>query len=174
MKSYGVRVHFLNRGLLGGRKSFQSRYATPIAQGDTECAETLRKRLRPFVLRRLKLEVAPELPPRSEVVLHCELSTDERNVYDAIRASEVAQVVESLRGGGNVMAALEALLRLRQAACHSALVPGQSAPGSTKLDLLMDRLEQAIAEGHKALVFSQVDFVPGPLRTRSSKCGDPV
>ena len=149
------QVHFLNRGLLGGRKHFQSRYATPIAQGDTECAEALRKRLRPFILRRLKLEVAPELPPRSEVVLHCELSTDERNVYDAIRASEVAQVVESLRGGGNVMAALEALLRLRQAACHSALVPGQSALGSTKLDLLVDRLEQAIAEGHKALVFSQ-------------------
>ena len=68
---------------------------------------------------------------------------------------EVAQVVESLRGGGNVMAALEALLRLRQAACHSALVPGQIAAHSTKLALLMDRLEQAVAEGHKALVFSQ-------------------
>lgn len=149
------QLHFLNRGLLGGRKGFQSRYADPIAQGDSDCAETLRKRLRPFILRRLKIDVAPELPPRSEVVLHCELSEDERNVYDAIRASEVAQVVESLRGGGNVMAALEALLRLRQAACHSALVPGQVAAHSTKLALLMDRLEQAVAEGHKALVFSQ-------------------
>ena len=149
------QLHFLNRGLLGGRKSFQSRYAAPIAQGDAQTAETLRQRLRPFILRRLKVDVAPELPPRSEVVLHCELSEDERNVYDAIRASEVAQVVESLRGGGNVMAALEALLRLRQAACHSALVPGQSAAQSTKLALLMDRLEQAVAEGHKALVFSQ-------------------
>ncbi|MEE3327837.1 MAG: DEAD/DEAH box helicase [Myxococcota bacterium] len=149
------QLHFLNRGLLGGRKSFQSRYAAPISQGDADAAETLRKRLRPFILRRLKLDVAPELPPRSEIVLHCELSEDERNVYDAIRAAEVAQVVESLRGGGNVMAALEALLRLRQAACHSALVPGQSAAHSTKLALLVDRLEQAVAEGHKALVFSQ-------------------
>ncbi|MAI81043.1 MAG: helicase [Deltaproteobacteria bacterium] len=149
------QIHFLNRGLLGGRRDFQERYAVPIAQGDPIQSESLRERLRPFILRRLKVDVAPELPPRSEVVLHCELSSEERNVYDAIRAAEVAQVVERLRGGGNVMAALEALLRLRQAACHTALVPGQTAHGSTKLDLLADRLEQAVAEGHKALVFSQ-------------------
>ncbi|MFP6639763.1 MAG: SNF2-related protein, partial [Myxococcota bacterium] len=151
------QLHFLNRGLLGGRSDFQERYAGPIAQGDTDCAEALRQRLRPFMLRRLKRDVAPELPPRSEVVLHCELSPEERNVYDAVRAAGVAQVVERLRGGGRggIMAALEVLLRLRQAACHAALVPGQSVEGSTKIDLLVDRLQQAVEEGHKALVFSQ-------------------
>jgi superfamily II DNA or RNA helicase len=151
------QLHFLNRGLLGGLRDFQERYARPIADGDTDAADRLRERIHPFVLRRLKRDVAPELPPRTEVVVHCELSEEERAVYDAVRAATVAQVVEQLRSGqsGGVMAALEALLRLRQAACHSALVPGQTATGSTKIDVLVQRLEQAVEDGHRALVFSQ-------------------
>ncbi len=151
------QFHFLNRGLLGGRKDFQTRYARPIADGDAEAAERLRERIHPFVLRRLTREVAPELPPRTELVLHCELSKSEREVYDTVRAATVAKVVEQLRasGRGSVMAALEALLRLRQAACHSDLVPGQEASRSTKVDLLVERLDQAVEDGHKALVFSQ-------------------
>jgi SNF2 family DNA or RNA helicase len=60
-----------------------------------------------------------------------------------------------LEQGGGVMAALEALLRLRQAACHRGLLPGQHADGSTKLTTLLEALTEAAAEGHKALVFSQ-------------------
>jgi len=149
------QFHFLNPGLLGGRPDFQDRYARPMADGDAEVAARLRERIRPFLLRRLKRDVAPELPPRTDVVLHCSLDDDERAVYDAVRASTVSRVVEQLRGGGGVMAALEALLRLRQAACHPSLVPGQEAHRSSKLDLLRERLETAAAEGHRALVFSQ-------------------
>ncbi len=149
------QLHFLNPGLLGGRRDFQERYARPIAEGDEAAAARLRERVRPFVLRRLKRDVAPELPPRSEVVLHCELSAEEREVYDTVRAASVSRVVESLRQGGNMLEALEALLRLRQAACHAGLVPGQEAERSTKVDLLVERLSQAFEEGHKALVFSQ-------------------
>jgi SNF2 family DNA or RNA helicase len=166
------QLHFLNRGLLGGRTQFRDRYARPIAEGDTDVAARLRQRIRPFLLRRLKSEVAPELPPLTEVVLDCELSTDERAVYDAVRAATVRGVVEQLRAGGNVMAALEALLRLRQAACHSTLVPGQeaNATSSSKLETLYERLEEAVADGHKALVFSQwtslLDRVEPGLRER--------
>ena len=149
------QLHFLAPGLLGGRSDFRDRYARPIAEGDAEAARRLRRRIRPFVLRRLKKEVARELPPRSEVVLRCELDEGERGVYDAIRAASVPQVVRQLRAGGGVMEALEALLRLRQAACHAGLVPGQQARRSSKLELLLDRLEQAFEDGHKALVFSQ-------------------
>ncbi len=149
------QLHFLNRGLLGGRTQFRARYARPIADGDANCAERLRERIRPFLLRRRKQDVAPELPPRTEIVLHCELSTAERAVYDAVRAATVEKIVAQLSEGGSVLAALEALLRLRQAACHSALVPGQLAEGSTKLELLASRLDEAAADGHKALVFSQ-------------------
>ncbi len=147
--------HFLNRGLLGGRKDFQERYAKPIGEARAGAAERLRGRIKPFVLRRLKREVAPELPPRTELVLHCTLSPDERKIYDAVRAAAQTEVVERLSAGGNVLAALEALLRLRQAACHPGLVPGQHADGSSKVSLLLEQLGEAVEEGHKALVFSQ-------------------
>jgi len=166
------QLHFLNPGLLGGRTQFRDRYSRPIAEGDQDVAARLRQRIRPFLLRRLKKDVAPDLPPLSEVVLDCELSTEERAVYDSIRAATVREVVERLRAGGNIMAALEALLRLRQAACHSSLVPGQEASmgSSTKLATLYARLEEAVADGHKALVFSQwtslLDHVEPGLRER--------
>jgi SNF2 family DNA or RNA helicase len=115
----------------------------------------LRERIRPFVLRRRKAEVAPELPPRTDIVLRCELGESERALYESIRGATVPSVVEKLRAGGNVMAALEALLRLRQAACHPGLLPGQEADSSAKVELLLEMLEHAREDGHKALVFSQ-------------------
>ena len=149
------QFHFLNRGLLGGRQDFQDRYAQPIAGGQPQAAERLRERIRPFILRRSKGEVAPELPPRTERVLHCELSDAERVVYDTVRAATLNDVVARLEAGGNVMAAFEALLRLRQACCHSGLVPGQIADTSAKVELLLEVLGEAVADRHKALVFSQ-------------------
>ena len=145
----------LNPGLLGTRADFDERYARPITAGDGDAAAHLQERLRPFVLRRLKREVAPELPPRTEVVLRAELEPSEREVYDAIHAATRHDVVSRLETGGNVLKALEALLRLRQACCHPALVPGQSAERSSKTALLVELLEEAVADGHKALVFSQ-------------------
>jgi superfamily II DNA or RNA helicase len=149
------QLHFANPGLLGTRARFDERTAKPIAAGDAGAAVQLRARIRPFVLRRRKSEVAPELPPRTEVVLRVELDERERAVYDAVRAATRAQVVERLASGGSVLAALEALLRLRQAACHTGLVPGQRADTSSKVELLVEELATTVAEGHKALVFSQ-------------------
>ncbi|HET6344831.1 MAG TPA: SNF2-related protein, partial [Myxococcota bacterium] len=126
------QFHFLNRGLLGGRQDFQDRYARPIAAAEPGVAARLRERIRPFMLRRLKREVAPELPPRTDLVLRCALGAAERSVYDAVRAATMQEVVSKLREGGSVIAALEALLRLRQACCHSALIPGQQATSSAK------------------------------------------
>jgi SNF2 family DNA or RNA helicase len=166
------QLHFLNPGLLGGRTDFRERYARPIAEGDEEIAARLRRRIRPFLLRRHKSDVAPELPPLSEIVIDCDLTSEERAVYDSVRAATVREVVAQLRAGGSVMAALEALLRLRQAACHPALVPGtREAPtSSSKLEALYGRLEEAVADGHKALVFSQwtslLDLVEPGLRER--------
>lgn len=149
------QLHFLNPGLLGGRTDFRDRYAQPLADGRPGVAERLRGRIRPFVLRRLKRDVAKELPPRTDLVLRFPLEEEERRVYDAILAATRKEVVERLGAGGNVMEALEALLRLRQAACHVGLVPGQEAARSSKVDLLLERLTQAVEDGHKALVFSQ-------------------
>jgi SNF2 family DNA or RNA helicase len=162
------QMHVLNRGLLGGRRDFQERYAKPVAEGVAGAAARLRERIRPYVLRRLKQDVAPELPPRTDATLYCELSEPERRVYDAVRAATLDEVVAKLSAGGGVLAALEALLRLRQASCHSALVPGQTADTSAKVERLRESLETVCAEGHKALVFSQwtsfLDLIEPHLR----------
>jgi superfamily II DNA or RNA helicase len=147
-------MRFANPGLLGGRSDFDAR-ARAVAAGDKREIERLRARIRPFVLRRLKRDVAPELPPRTEAVLRVELDERERAVYDAVRAASRADVLAMMEAGGGVMKALEALLRLRQAASHAALVPGQSASGSSKIEVLLEALATAAADGHKALVFSQ-------------------
>ncbi len=147
--------HFLDRGFLGGRADFENDYARPIAEGDRAAADRLRTRIKPLVLRRLKRDVAKELPPRTDVVLRCTLDAAERALYESVRAATQRDIVAQLSAGGSVMAALEALLRLRQACCHPSLLPDQSATRSSKLDLLRDTLEEALSEGHKALVFSQ-------------------
>jgi SNF2 family DNA or RNA helicase len=149
------QLHFANPGLLGGRSDFRDRYERTIAEGDGSAAAKLRARIRPFVLRRLKSEVLRELPPRVEAVLSCELDDGERAVYDAVRAAARDDVAKAFASGGGVFAALEALLRLRQAACHRGLLPGQQAETSSKIELLMEVLDEAVAEGHKILVFSQ-------------------
>ena len=149
------QFHFINRGLLGGRRHFQEHYARPIADGDPIALKRLRTRIAPFLLRREKRKVAKELPPRTDMIARCALSDDERTVYEAIKAATRKDVIEQLQAGGSIMAALEALLRLRQAACHVALLPGQQSERSSKLDLLLEMLDEVVAEGHKALVFSQ-------------------
>ncbi len=167
------QFHFLNRGLLGGRSDFEERYAKPIAEGDRGAGERLRQRIKPFVLRRLKRDVAKELPPRTDIVLRVTLDDDERALYDSVLAATRKEIVENLAQGGSVLAALEALLRLRQAACHRSLLPGQHADSSSKLDLLFDTLEEILSEGHKALVFSQwtgfLDLIEPGLRSRNLK-----
>jgi len=159
------QMHFVNPGLLGGRGAFRETYDRPIEAGEPGAAARLRHRIRPFLLRRLKADVAAELPPRTDAVLHCELDSEERKVYEAIRLATQKQVVAQLDAGGSVMHVLEALLRLRQAACDAALVPGQarafgvlpdgSPRASAKLRRLVASLEELVSAGHKALVFSQ-------------------
>jgi superfamily II DNA or RNA helicase len=152
-------MHFANPGLLGGASDFQERYSGPIESGDPDAASRLRSKIRPFILRRTKAEVVPELPSRTDTVLHVELDDTERSIYDAVRAATKQDVAERLAHGGGVLAALEALLRLRQAACHPSLlpslVPGPRAESSSKVERLLEALEESVAEGHKALVFSQ-------------------
>ena len=152
------QLHFANPGLLGTRERFAERVARPVEAGDELAGAALHRRVAPFVLRREKRAVAPELPPRTEVVLRCELDAAEREAYDAVRLATRREVVAQLAAGSSVLGALEALLRLRQAACHRGLLPGQrTEPGeaSSKLRLLLEQLRTVLAEGHRALVFSQ-------------------
>ena len=162
------QFQFINPGLLGSRDAFVERYARPIGEGMAGVAARLRERIRPFLLRRLKRDVAPELPPRTDVVLHVTLDDEERAAYDAVRAATRKDVADRIGHGGNALAALAALMRLRQAACHRGLLPGQDASRSSKIETLLEVLDEAVSEGHKALVFSQwtslLDLVEPRLR----------
>jgi SNF2 family DNA or RNA helicase len=126
----------------------------------------------------MKREVAKELPPRTDAIMYVELDDAERVTYDAIRAATHREIVKLLEAGGGVMAALEALLRLRQAACHPALLPGALRTGdvpqsSSKLERLMDALDDVVADGHRALVFSQwtslLDLIEPHLHAAGTK-----
>jgi superfamily II DNA or RNA helicase len=149
------QFNFINPGLLGGLKFFGDSIAKPIGSGDVEALKRLKSKIRPFVLRRHKNDVAKELPPKTETLLYAELSKDERKLYEIISAAARKDVLEKLQSGGSVMDALEALLRLRQACTHPSLVPGKLAKTSAKLDLLIETLTKIIQENHKAIVFSQ-------------------
>jgi superfamily II DNA or RNA helicase len=146
---------FTHPGLLGTQSGFDERFTRPMSNGNQAAAQRLKELTRPFLLRRMKKDVAQDLPPRTDATLPIELDPAERDVYDAILTATKGSVVQALKQGGSVLGALEALLRLRQAACHRGLVPGQSAENSSKTEALLDALADITADGHKALVFSQ-------------------
>lgn len=154
---------FLMPGYLGAAKEFKDRYETPITRrGDAAALRRLRQRLRPFVLRRTKAEVAPELPARIEQIAWCEMSAEQQSVYQAILDQGRRQVFEHAGKGGAVqqrMMVLTTLTRLRQACCHLDLLPASGGKTwnepSAKLELCLELIEEAISGGHRVLVFSQ-------------------
>ncbi len=159
---------FLNPGLLGSAKAFQ-RASSARTKGDDNL-DWLTRALRPFILRRTKEQVAPELPRRTEQTLQCELEPAQRRHYDELRAHYRQTLLARIARDGvnrSKMQILEALLRLRQAACHSGLIdPARAHEPSAKFELLIPRLLEVIEEGHKALVFSQFTSLLGLLRPR--------
>jgi non-specific serine/threonine protein kinase len=160
---------FLNPGLLGSLESFKENFATPIeSRGDEEAASTLRKLVYPFILRRTKAQVAPELPPRTERTLYVELEPAQRKLYNRLRdryRAELLGLIET-RGIQNArMKILEGLLRLRQVCIHPGLVEPTYREDAAKFELLFEMLETLRAENHKALVYSQ--FVEVLKRVRA-------
>ncbi|NRA43937.1 MAG: DEAD/DEAH box helicase [Oligoflexales bacterium] len=168
--------NFLNKGLLGSYEHFQKSYVKPILAGNKEAGERLRKRVKPFVLRRLKSQVAKDLPPRTDLVRYCTLSEHERQTYEALRLASRKEVLDKLANGGQVIQALELLLRLRQAACHLGLLPsGAEQEGySSKLNLILECLQNSLGTDNKCLVFSQwtqfLDLIQGALEKQSIPC----
>ncbi len=142
-------------GLLGPWPHFRARFAVPIERdGDLERRARLRGVLRPFLLRRTKAQVAPELPPRVEVVRPVELSVEERALYEAERR-EALERLAAEDPAGQRFAVLAALTRMRRLACHPALVHPDSRVASSKLAEALALADDLRAEGHRALVFSQ-------------------
>ena len=150
---------FLNPGLLGSLDYFKTEFITPIEKkGDVQAAQFLRKMVYPFILRRTKDQVAPELPPRSERILFTEMEPAQRKLYARTRdyyRGVLMGMLESEGLNNTRMKILEGLLRLRQISNHPHLVDDKFRGDSGKFELLIETLETLRAEGHKALVFSQ-------------------
>ncbi|MBI4229920.1 MAG: DEAD/DEAH box helicase, partial [Planctomycetes bacterium] len=149
---------FLNPGMLGSRSELASASGGP-ATDSLAAREALARAVRPFLLRRTKGQVAKDLPPRTEQTLFCEMDDAERERYAELRMHYRDVLLKRLdRDGVKKSSAhvLEALLRLRQAACHPGLLdPAKGALPSAKLETFLDRISEIIEEGHKALVYSQ-------------------
>ncbi len=163
---------FLNPGMLG-RSSLFKQFAAGTQ--DEQSRGLLAQGLRPFILRRTKKEVASELPEKLEQTIHCDMRKEQRRIYhelrDAYRASLLGEI-DRQGLGKTKMHVLEALLRLRQAACHPHLVnQGSDEESSAKLDVLLPDLEELISEGHKALVFSQFTSMLAIVRKHLDRRG---
>jgi SNF2 family DNA or RNA helicase len=153
---------FLMPGYLGSAQDFRERYELPIARGhDTQTQLRLSRRLRPFMLRRLKKEVAADLPSKLEQVLYCELTSEQRNVYQQLIEASRKEILDAAgpeSATRSRMLVLSALLRLRQVCCDLRLLKtGDVAPeqSSGKLELFGELLEEVLDGGHRVLVFSQ-------------------
>lgn len=153
---------FLNPGLLGSLEHFKSEFATAIERRDESSqsiAQILRRLIYPFILRRTKEQVAPELPPRTERIIYTELDSSQRKLYQKTRDYYRGLLMGMLEESGDIseirFKILEGLLRLRQVCIHPQLVEPTHRGQSAKFELLLETLETLQSEGHKALVFSQ-------------------
>ncbi|MFW5881363.1 MAG: SNF2-related protein [Roseicyclus sp.] len=155
-------IDWVNPGLLGDRRRFQTLFRTPIEKhGDAAAQARLNRRLRPFLLRRTKAEVAAELPAKTEILDRVDLPKSQQALYETVRSAMDARVREAIARRGVASAritVLDALLKLRQVCCDPALVKTQAARSvtdSAKRARLRELLAELVAEGRRVLVFSQ-------------------
>ena len=165
--------NFINPGLLGTLQKFNQRYAQAIENNkDHELQQRLRKLLRPFILRRLKNDVLTELPSRTEVTLHIELSAEERAFYEALRRNAMDALLSSNeKAEHKQLKILAEIMKLRRACCHPSLVMEESVLSSSKLQAFEELVDELIANKHKALVFSQFVGHLGIIRRLLDKKG---
>lgn len=159
-------MDFINPGLLGTGKQFETRFGKPIQkEGDAKASQDLRALIAPFTLRRRKSDVLKELPPRTEIVVEVQPSDEELAFVEALRRDALQRLQNpnpKQKKAGGAVSILAEITRLRRAACHPSLgdkLAGKEI-GGAKLERLIEIMHDLKAEGHRALVFSQfVDFL---------------
>jgi superfamily II DNA or RNA helicase len=160
---------FLNPGMLGSASVFKLAGGASRNIPD-ETRKLLAHALRPFILRRTKEQVARELPPKTEQTIYCEMEPAQRKLYNELRDHYRASLLGRIASEGmakSKIQVLEALLRLRQAACHPGLLDDKRVEEpSAKLDTLLAQIAEVLDGGHKALVFSQFTSLLSIVRQR--------
>ncbi|MGZ3469333.1 MAG: DEAD/DEAH box helicase [Isosphaeraceae bacterium] len=163
-------IEFLNPGMLGSDTVFK-KYASAGTGAGLDAADRilLAKTLRPFILRRTKSQVVQDLPEKTEQTLYCDMETEQRRCYDELRVHYRDALLrkDAVELNRSKIEVLEALLRLRQAACHPGLInPDVSSEPSAKLEMLLPSIAEVVEEGHKVLVFSQFTSFLAIVRER--------
>lgn len=157
-----TQFDFLMPGFLGDMRSFTRLWRKPIeVNGETLRAQLLARRVRPFILRRRKDEVASELPAKTEVIKRLRLQGQQRDLYESVRVAaddQIRKILQRKGFSGSQITILDALLKLRQVCCDPYLLKGSKTPDTmerAKLEMLSDMLPSLVAEGRRILVFSQ-------------------
>ncbi|RYZ66316.1 MAG: DEAD/DEAH box helicase, partial [Proteobacteria bacterium] len=163
--------------MLGDEVSFARHFRVPIEKlGDEERLAHLRDLLKPYILRRVKTEVAKELPPKTEIAVPIELKGGQRDLYESIRVAahaDVRSLIKKKGIAGSTLSILSALTKLRQVCCDPRLVDLESArkvEGSVKTQALFELLNKQLGDGHRVLIFSQftsmLELIAQGLRER--------
>ncbi len=165
---------FLNPGMLGRSAAFR---VHALDGKDNQSRQMLAKGIRPFVLRRTKREVAADLPDKFEETIFCQMGKRQKALYSELKEHYRDSLLGMVKTQGinkSRMHVLEALLRLRQAACHPALLDRETTEEPfAKLDILVPQIQELIEEGHKSLVFSQFTSMLAILKEHLDKRGIP-
>ena len=173
-------MDFLMPGYLSNHKAFREHYELPIAKGGPEADLAqikLRRKLHPFLMRRLKKEVAKDLPEKIERVAHCTLSKDQHMVYKQLleqAKQKISDMVETQGFNKSRMQILRTLLRLRQTCCHLDLLKLQNLKSefpSAKMELFFELVNEALDARHRILVFSQFTSMLSILRRELEERG---
>lgn len=143
---------FINPGLLGSLEHFIKEFIHPIQNGDKTMQKYLKKLISPFMLRRTKIEVLGELPPKTEIIKEIELSEAEMAFYEVIRRDTESKLAN---GTITIWQTLSEITRLRQAACNTQLVNKNVKLQSAKEEVFLDIVDELLTGNHRALVFSQ-------------------
>ncbi len=152
------QMNFLNRGLLGNMNFFKDHFMTPIEKQDNEKQKNkLQHMIRPFILRRTKNQVAKELPPLTQEFYYCDMTEEQKEIYDKEKSKIRNLILEDIEQQGvekSAFAVLQALTKLRQLANHPSLISEDYKYTSGKFEEVCRSIEILINENHKVLVFS--------------------
>lgn len=156
LKDLWAQFRFLQPDLLGEENVFQKQFITPIRQGNTRIEGRLQQLTSPFILRRSKKEVAPELPPLTEETIFCDMTEEQHNYYEQEKNSlrnillQQPQHIDRFHS----FSILNGILRLRQLSCHPQLVFPDFTGISGKVEQIIETFDTLQSEGHKVLIFS--------------------
>ena len=152
------QLNFLNKGLLGSLPYFKREFITPIEKkNDEEQQKKLQKLIHPFVLRRKKEEVAKDLPAMTEQIRYCEMTEDQKEIYDTEKSAIRNAILKNIESNGlkkSALVVLQGLTKLRQLANHPSLVSKENEMESGKFNEIYRNLKNLLAENHKVLIFS--------------------